>query len=401
MQKLFLENQLKKQQLQQQQAQQPAGGGSLGSGVTTEQIGVTGNEIIVGTIQDLSGPLAGFGKALRYGMQMRADEVNGAGGINGRKLKFVAEDSGYDPQRGLVAAQKLVNQDKIFAMIGSSGAAVNLATFPVLLDKGVLNLFPMTAAREMYEPLQKLKFAVAVSYYDQMRVGVKWIVKGRGAKRVCVIYQDDEFGNEVLKGAEDGLRDFNMSVAEKTSFKRGATDFSEQVSKMKAVECDTVVLGTIIRETIGTIGTARKLGWNPNFLASSAAYIDLLHKLGGRAMDGVYAMHQVAVPYADDSSKYIRDWFAAYKAKFNEEPSLYSAYGYAVMDLFAQTAMKVGAKLTTDSFVSVLESTTYPRNFLGSPEYQFGPQQHLGNNKSKVGQIQNGRWVAVTNYLSP
>ncbi len=401
MQKLYQENLLRKQQLERQQGRPAPGLNSVGSAITTKQIGITDTEIAIGTIQDLSGPLAGFGKELHHGMQMRINEVNAAGGINGRKLRFIVEDSGYDPQRGLIAAQKLVRQEKIFAMVGTSGAAVNLATLPVLIEGGVLNLFPMSAAREMYEPFHKLKFAVAASYYDQMRVAAKWIVKGRGAKRLCVIYQDDEFGNEVLKGAEDGLRDFNMSLAEKTSFKRGSTDFSEQVSKMKIANCDTVLLGTIVRETIGTIGTARKMGWNPNFIGSAAAYTDLIHKLGGKAMDGLYAMHHVAVPYADDSSKSTRDWFAAYKANFNEEPSQYSAYGYAVMDMFVQTAKKAGVRLTTDSFIGVLESTNVPRDFLGSPEYQFGPGQHLGSNKSKVGQLQNGRWVAVTSYLSP
>ena len=142
-------------------------------------------------------------------------------GSQRRKLKFVAEDSGYDPKKGLLAAQKMVQQDKLFAMVGTIGTAVNLATFPTLFDKGVMNLFPLTAAREMYEPLHKLKFSFAAPYYNQMRMSMKWMVKERGAKKFCVIYQDDDFGTEVLKGAEDGLKDINMSFAEKTSFKRG------------------------------------------------------------------------------------------------------------------------------------------------------------------------------------
>jgi branched-chain amino acid transport system substrate-binding protein len=144
-----------------------AGVGAGTTAIAAEQMGVSKNEIVIGTIQDLSGPLAGFGKALRFGMQMRVDEVNEAGGINGRKLKFIAEDSGYDPKKGLLAAQKMVQQDKLFAMVGTIGTAVNLATFPTLFDKGVMNLFPLTAAREMYEPLHKLKFSFAAPYYTR------------------------------------------------------------------------------------------------------------------------------------------------------------------------------------------------------------------------------------------
>ena len=100
----------------------------------------------------------------------------------------------------------------------------------------------------------------------------------------------------MLRGAEAGLKTIGMELAEKTSYKRGATDFSSQVARMKAAGCDFVVLGTIIRETIGTIGEARKTGFNPTFLGSSAAYTDLIHKLGGKAMDGLYATHDGAEP---------------------------------------------------------------------------------------------------------
>jgi branched-chain amino acid transport system substrate-binding protein len=191
------------------------------------------------------------------------------GGVNGRKLNLKFEDSGYDPKRAVLAAQKLVNQDKIFAMLGHIGTAQNVATFPVLFDKNVISFFPVTAAREMYEPHNRLKYSFAATYFDQIRLGAcpSWY-KEKNAKKVCTIYQDDEFGLEVMRGAEAGLKNHqHAELAEKTSYKRGATDFSSQVAKMKAAGCDFVVLGTIIRETIGTIGESRKTGFSPTFLA--------------------------------------------------------------------------------------------------------------------------------------
>ena len=95
--------------------------------VSAQTQGVSKNEIVIGSIQDLSGPLAGFGKQVRLGMMLRVDEVNEQGGVNGRKIKLLVEDSGYDPRRAVLAAQKLVNQDKIFAMIGHIGTAQNLS----------------------------------------------------------------------------------------------------------------------------------------------------------------------------------------------------------------------------------------------------------------------------------
>ncbi len=362
--------------------------------------GVTKTEIVVGSLQDLSGPAVGMGKPLNFGLQMRADEINAAGGIHGRKIKLVVEDSGYNPQKGLLAAQKLVQQDKIFAMVGSLGTAVNMASFQPLFEKNVPNLLPLTAAREMYEPVSKLKFSFAAPYYDQMRTGVKWMAKERGAKKFCTIYQDDEFGLEVFRGAEHGLKDMGKEFVEKTTFKRGATDFSAQVAKMKSADCDIVVLGTIIRETIGTVATARKMGWDPIFLGSSAAYIDLIHKLGGKAMDGLYATFQTGVPYMDDPSKNVRDWGASYKAKFNDDPGLFAAYAYVAMDMFARAAEKAGPNLTTESLANAFESLSFPHDMFGSPNFKFSKTDHLGNKRSRMGQIQNGRWVGLTDYLA-
>jgi len=117
--------------------------------------GVSKDEILIGSIQDLSGPIAGFGKQVRNGMLLRVDEINEQGGINGRKLKLLVEDSAYDPKKAVLAAQKLVNQDKIFIMIGHIGTAQNNAAMPVQFEKNVINFFPVTAAREMYEPLNR------------------------------------------------------------------------------------------------------------------------------------------------------------------------------------------------------------------------------------------------------
>src|SRR5947209_5509705 len=264
-----------------------------GNAGAAEQQGVARNEIVLGSIQDLSGPIAGFGKQVRLGMLLRVDEINEQGGINGRKLRLIVEDSAYDPKKAVLAAQKLVNQDKIFAMVAHIGTATNAAAMPVQFEKNVVNFYPVTAAREMYEPLHKLKFAGGSSYFDQMRVSLPRLVKEKGATKVCAIYQDDDFGLDVMQGIEAGLKSIGMAPVEKTSYKRGATDFSSQVARMKAAGCDLVAMGTIIRETIGTIAEAKKAGWTPTFMGTSAAYTDLIHKLGGANMNGLYATHTV------------------------------------------------------------------------------------------------------------
>ncbi len=361
--------------------------------------GVSKTEITLGSIQDLSGPIAGFGKQARLGMLLRVDEINEQGGINGRKLRIIVEDSAYDPKKAVLAAQKLVNQDKIFMMLGHIGTAQNLAAMPVQFEKNVVNFFPITAAREMYEPFHKLKYSFAATYFDQMRNAVPKVAKDKGAKKVCTMYQDDEFGLEVLRGAEAGLKTIGMDFVEKTSYKRGATDFSSQVAKMQSSGCDMIVLGTIIRETIGAIGTARKLGYNPVFLGSSAAYTDLIHKLGGAAMNGLYATNTVQNPYTDDASQPIRFWANKYKTKFNEDPTVFSVYGYSIVDTFAKAASKAGANLTTESFIKAMDTMVIPPDMFGSAEATFSPTKRLGSDASRLSQIVDGKWKPVSEYF--
>jgi branched-chain amino acid transport system substrate-binding protein len=363
------------------------------------QQGVSKTEIVVGSIQDLSGPLAGYGKQARNGLQLRVDEINEQGGIHGRKIKLLVEDSGYDPKKAVLAAQKLVNQDKIFIMAGHIGTAQNNAAMPVQFDKNVVNFIPLTAAREMYEPLNRLKYAMLSSYYDQMRIAVPRMVKEKNARKVCAIYQDDEFGLEVLRGAEAGMKSINLELAEKTSFKRGATDFSSQVARMKSAGCDMVVLGTIIRETIGTIAESRKNGFNPVFLGSVAAYTDLIHRLGGKAMDGMYATMTVQNPYLDEASQPLRFWANKYKTKFNEDPTVFSAYGYTIMDLFIRGAQKAGPNLSTDSFIKAMDAMTVPSDIFGSPELTFTATKRLGNDQSRLSQLQDGKWKVASPYF--
>jgi branched-chain amino acid transport system substrate-binding protein len=360
--------------------------------------GVTKNEIVIGSIQDLSGPLAGFGKQVRLGMMLRVEEVNEQGGVNGRKIKLLVEDSGYDPRRAVLAAQKLVNQDKIFAMVAHIGTAQNMAAMPVQFQKNVVNFFPVTAAREMYEPFHKLKYSFAATYYDQMRQAVPALVKEKGAKQICTMYQDDEFGLEVFRGAEAGLKEAGLKFAEVTTYKRGATDFASQMQKLASAKCDFVVMGTIIRETIGGIATARRLGFNPTFVGSSAAYTDLIHKLGGPAMNGFYATMTSQHPYLDEASQPIRFWANKYKTMFNEDPTVFSAYGYGAVDSYLRAVEKAGPNLTTETFIKAMDTMKIPPDIFGSPEMTFSPTKRLGNNISRMSQIQDGRWKVVSDY---
>ena len=358
--------------------------------------GVSKDEIVLGTIQDLSGPLASYGKDQLDGMKLRISEINEQGGVHGRKLKLLAEDGAYDPRKSALSAQKLVNQDKVFMMVGSLGTVTNLAAMPIQLSKNVINFMPTSNSREMHEPVHPLKWAFGPSEYDVNRLLVPALYREKQASKACALYQDDESGLEVLRGAEAGLKEIGVELAEKTSYKRGATDFSSQVARLKRSNCDFVVLGTVIRETVGTLSEMRKLDYHPTTIGSMSTYTHLLPRLGGKVVEGFYAAVFANHPYLDDASQPIRFWASKYRTAHGTDPSVVSVFGYAIVDRLVSALQKTGPQLTTDSFVRTMESFTSPEDIFGIPAMRYSPQRHLGTNEVKLSQIRDGRWLPAT-----
>lgn len=362
------------------------------------QQGVTDKEILLGTIQDLSGPLVAYSKETLNGMNMRIEETNASGGISGRMVRLLVEDFGYDTKRAMLDAQKLAQSDKIFAVVGSMGTTIALTTQQVFMDAGVVNLFPLGSARGLYDPPEPLKFAFSVPYFQQGKVIVKALNGLRAERKWCSLVQDDDLGSELMAGVDAAMKEIGKAVAERTTYKRGATDFSSQVARLKGASCDTVVLGTTLRETAGTLNEAKKIDFAPDFVGTSAAYSNLLIKLGGPVTEGVMASHSAPQPYPDGDAK---EWFAAYKAKYNEDPGQFAVMGYAIMDWTLKTMVKVGPDLTADRFVATLESTTFPRDKLGFDKMTFSKTKHLGSEAVRIDRVTNGKWVSITDFIEP
>ena len=373
-------------------------GALIGAAALAQPQGVTRDEVLLGSIVDLSGPVAAYGRDVRDGLLMGVNEINARGGIHGRKLRLLVEDNGYDPKRSVLAAQKLANQDKVFGVVGTFGTPHALAAMQVLLPREVFSLFPMALSRDMVEPVHKLKFALLPASFDQISAVVPGLYRERKASKACALYQDDDYGHEVVQGAEAGLKAVGAALAERTSYKRGATDFSSQVARLKAANCDFVVLGTVIRETVGAISEARKLGYAPTFVVASTAYSELIPRLGGKDMDGLYAVNTAVHPYLDDPSPAVAEWAKRYQAQFHSAPTVFGVYGYTKMQLIARALERAGPQLTVDGCSQAMEGVDVPGDIFGNPPMRFSATQHLGSSRSRLSQLQNGRWKVALDY---
>src|SRR5262249_28272286 len=240
---------------------------------------------------DLSGPAATYGVSSSNAVKMRFDDLNAAGGVNGRKIKLIVEDTQYQVPRAVQAGNKLINRDHIFAMVAGLGTPMNNALFKDQFDANVPNLFPLSAARSMYEPFHKLKFYGAASYVDQVRAGVNYFVSKKGKKALCVMYQDTDFGKEVLDGVQMQADKLKVKIVETTTHKPTDQDFTAQITKLKSASCDLVVLGTIVRDSIVPYATARKIGWaDVDFLGSTASYDLFVAARQGGVPRGLFAI---------------------------------------------------------------------------------------------------------------
>ncbi|MBS0517448.1 MAG: ABC transporter substrate-binding protein [Proteobacteria bacterium] len=367
--------------------------------------GITPTEIVLGTHQDLSGPIKTWGVPVANGQKLAVEQINAAGGINGRKLRLIIEDSAYDPKKAVLASQKLVEKDKIFAMVGPMGSPTVLAAQDILLDAGVLQLFPLTAAEFTYKmdpkkPQERLKFSNLLPYVESTRAAIKYMVNFKHPQKPCIMYQDDEYGKNVYDGFTQQLEAEKLKPASITTYKRGASDFSAQVAKMKADGCDLVVLGTILRETIGAMNEAKKLGWNVTFLGATPTNIPDTITLGKDVVEGLYAAGAFETPYADTAKGKVKEWVEAYKKMFGTDANTQSVIGYNSIMTFAHFAKLAGKDLTGQKVLAAFESGDPFNDIFNSPPSKFSKTNHLANTITQVQQVQKGRWVVIKEGLS-
>ena len=309
------------------------------SAVSEAAQGVSDSEIILGSHTDLSGPVAIWGVGSINGARMRFEEANEAGGVNGRQIKFVVEDTQYQIPRAIQAANKLINRDKVFAMVLALGTPTNNAVLTQQLKAGIPNMFPVTGARSMVEPYHNLKFAQRGIYYDEIRAGVKYFLEEMGKEKPCVIYQDTDYGQEILEGAEDQLKEMGQALVGVSAHKPTESEFTASIIRLRNAQCDVVFMGTIHRDTILILEAARKMKFDVVFVGNNAAYGQVIAEQESGSGEGYHAFVHMAKLYKEDGlSDIVKRWWDRYEARFNVEPGIPAMEGYRAADLVVTRA---------------------------------------------------------------
>ena len=361
--------------------------------------GVNDTEVVLGVYTDLSGPTAIWGVGATNAARMRFDEVNANGGVHGRQIRYVVEDTSYQVPKAMSAANNLVNRDDVLAILMGVGTPLNNAIMPMLFENGVLNLFPISGGRQMVEPFHPLKFTQRGIYYNEVRAAVKYFVESKGRTTPCVIYQDTDYGLEILEGATDQAEAMGLSIAEVSAHKPTDSEFTAAILRLKSASCDFVLMGTIHHDTILVLEAARKMGWEGvDWIGNNAVYAQVIAEQ--ESGQGFYSFVHMARLYADDEmSPQVKAWWDRYIELYGEEPGLPAMEGYRGADLTVLALEKAGPNLTTDSLAKAVESITDYTDIFGY-RVSFGPEKHSGATESILSQVQEGRWVTLEQAIS-
>jgi branched-chain amino acid transport system substrate-binding protein len=271
---------------------------------------------------------------------------------------------------------------------------MNNATWPMAIEKGTPKLLPLTAARSMYEPFHHLKFSQTSSYVDQMQAGIKYFVERRGKKTVCVMYQDTDFGKDVLAGVTLQMEAQKMKIAATTAHKPTDTDFTAAVAKLREAQCDLLALGTIVRDTTLIVATVKKAGWDVDMVGQAASYDTAVATAPGGTGEGFYSMTPTLYVYPDDPRPEIRDLMARYRARYGIDMNYIGQTGVTVAQIALEALRRAGRELTVDSLVTAMESLHEFTDIYGNT-YSFGPNQHHGSTKAFLAVVKDGRWMPV------
>ena len=363
--------------------------------------GISDTEILVGMHTDLSGPASMIGKQSVDGANMRFDEFNSKGGAYGRLIKFIVEDHQYTVPRAVQAANKLLRRDKVALMLGSLGTPMNNAVLTDQLKLNVPNLFPLTAARSMYEPFHKLKFTSGSTYYDQIRTGIKYLVENNNRQNVCVLYEDTDFGQEIVDATEDQIEEMGMYLVERASAKPTDTDFTAQIKKLKNANCDLVAMGTIVRTTILPFIKSKEINWTDvDFVTTSASYYTVVAEQPNGVMNGLYCLNSLVFPYYDTANKVEKDWWDKFKSIYGYDPNTGALYGYIFADILIEAVKRAGKELTFDNFVSSMESIKDFEDPLKTGSVTFSETRRQGTNISYFFQVQEERFKVISGPIA-
>lgn len=360
--------------------------------------GVFDDRIVFGQSAALEGPAAELGRGMRNGILAAFNEINNAGGINGRALELLSYDDGYEPERAIVNVERLIKDDHVFALIGGVGTPTASAAQPIAAAAGVPFLAPFTGAAFLRDPSLDNVINVRASYDQETEAGIAYLVDDLGLSRIAVLYQDDSYGRAGLDGVRLAMEKRGMEPVAEGTYMRNTTAVKRSLLTIRKGRPDAVVIVGAYEPSAAFIRLARQLDLDPLFLNISFVGSSALARELGDDGEGVIVSQVVPLP--DDATvPLVQDYNRALRTVDRGlAPGFVSLEGYIAGRLVVAALEALGPDVTREALLAVFRDRG---SFdLGGLKLSFGPEDNQGLDEVFLTVLDDeGRFDAVERAL--
>jgi len=362
------------------------------------QTGITTDEIVIGSSLALGGHAGYLGTQTLHGAMAYLQHINAAGGINGRRIRLVAYDDGYDPPRCLVNTQRLLIEDRVFALFCYVGTPTTVRILPLVEEARIPLVGMFTGANALREPLNPHLINVRASYYQETAAAVRYLVERLNVRKIAVFFQYDAYGFDGLRGTELALKEFGLVPVSRGSYVRGTLDVEEGLDRIRSSGARSVVMIGTYEPCAKFIRMARAGGYNPVFYNVSFVGADALARLLGEDGEGVIVSQ--VVPPLENSGKDRQLWGAEEYVKLlaayypDDRPNFVGLEGYINARVLVEGLRRAGPDLDRESFIRAIESIRDYDLGIANP-LSFSLFDHQGLERVYFTRIEGGKFVLI------
>lgn len=368
--------------------------GLVAANASAEAPGVSAGKIVFGQAAAFEGPAAALGNNMKLGIDAAFAEANAAGGVNGRQLSVVRYDDSYEPDKSVSATRKLIEEDKVFALIGPVGTPTTLVTQPIATAAGVPFIGPFTGAGFLRKPENANVINVRATYDQETEAWVEYLTTTKKAQKIAILYQDDGFGRVGLAGVQKAMDKRGLKLVAEATYPRNTTAVKSAVVDLRKADPDAIVMVGAYKPIAEFVKLSRKLKMDPTFITISFVGSEALAAELGADGAGVIISQVVPFPF-DSGIPVVASYQKALAAvDASAKPGFGSLEGYMVGRLTVEGLKTAGADVTRESFLKAIYDTG--AFDLGGDSMKFGAGDNQGMESVYLTEIQaDGSFRAI------
>jgi branched-chain amino acid transport system substrate-binding protein len=370
---------------------------SLAGGAVLAEDGVADTKIIFGQVAALTVPAQDLGQGMRQGILAAFADANRGGGIFGRTLELKSRDDGYEPEKTVEATKAILDEDKVFALVGAVGTPTSKASQPIATEAKVPFIGPFTGAEFLRNPYNRYVVNVRASYFEETEAWIDHLTKDLGISKIAILYQDDAFGLAGLDGVQRAMAKRNMSLVASGSFKRNTTAVKSALLDIMKAQPEAVVTVAPYKPVAEFIKLAHQVKMDAVFVAISFVGSDSLAQELGNEGTGVIVSQVVPFP-GDESLPVVASYHQAMTAVDPKaKPGFVSLEGYMVGRLVVESLKRVKGEPTREGLLDAIYSAPFD---LGGATLSYGPAKNQGSDQVYFTILQaDGTFRPVTRLL--